>query len=68
MPRARAQKFSRSVKLHSTGVLTISGTFDVVNLIGEDRAFVFSLVDLIAEYQAAHTVPDNGGSSAGSAS
>jgi len=67
MPRARAQKFSRNVKLVSGGIITLTGTADPLQLTGADRDFVFKLVDHMAAYEQAHKGEGNG-APAGSAS
>lgn len=45
---------SHSIRLLSGGTVTVSMTFNPFKLPPEDRAFVFSLVDQIQEYEKAH--------------
>lgn len=69
MPRARQEKFSRTVKLPSGGTLTLSGTADPLSLTAGDRQFVFEIVDLFARYSAnvAAAEKSDGGPATGSA-
>jgi hypothetical protein len=37
------------------GSLTLSGNFNAFDLIGDERALVFSLLDLMQDFEAKHT-------------
>ncbi len=42
---------TRTITLRSSGSLTLSGTFNFLELSAEDREFIFQLADTMTKYQ-----------------
>lgn len=41
----------------ANGTLTLSGTFNAFDLVGDERTFVFALLDLMQDFEAKHRDP-----------
>jgi hypothetical protein len=49
---------SQTIKLSAGGTVTLTVSVDVIKLRGEDRVFVFGLIDTLADYESKHKTND----------